>query len=253
MIAGLHKRAVPESWDSCCRRMRCVLPNLVSVLLIICLFADSTAAQSLFERQAGETARVMDQIEPGAARAAVNPIGAPPPEPRTFRKHDIIHIVISESTRVRNEQSTKMEKESDINAAVTSFPELLDFLQLRFKAGDYTAAELPRVGATADREYDASGRMQQESTFTARVAATILEVKPNGTLVLEARQSIETDGEMQRLVLSGTCSELDVTAANTVFSYQLADLRIRRETEGDLRDNTEKGFFTRVFDAIFAF
>jgi flagellar L-ring protein precursor FlgH len=211
------------------------------------------SAQSLFERQVGDAARELDVHEPGAARAAISPIASPPPEPRTFRKHDIVHIVISESTKVSNEQSSNMEKDADLNASVSSFPELLDFLELRFKAGDYDASELPRVGAQADREYEADGEIEQESSFTARIAATVLEVKPNGTLVLEARQQIQSDGEKQSLVLSGTCSENDITAANTVFSYQLADLRIRRETEGDLREHVEKGFITRVFDAIFAF
>ncbi|MFG0253379.1 MAG: flagellar basal body L-ring protein FlgH [Phycisphaerales bacterium JB038] len=210
-------------------------------------------AQSLYERQSGEAARDLAQIDPGAARAAVNPIASPPPEPRTFRKHDIVHIVISESTKVKNEQSASMEKEADINASVSSFPELLDFLELRFKDGGYSTSELPKVQASADREYEAEGEIEHQSSFTARIAATVLEVKPNGSLLLEARQSIVTDGETQRLVLSGMCAEADVTAANTVFSYQLADLRIHRETEGDLRDNAEKGFITRIFDAIFAF
>jgi flagellar L-ring protein FlgH len=222
-------------------------------LLGVCLASSGAAGQSLYERQRGEAARDLEQFDPGAARAAVNPIATPPPEPRTFRKHDIVHIVISESTKVKNEQTATMEKDADINASVSSFPELLDFIELRFKDGAYSTSELPKVKAQADRSYDAEGEMEQQSSFTARIAATVLEVKPNGSLVLEARQSIETDGETQRLVLSGMCAEADVTAANTVFSYQLADLRIRRETEGDLRDNAEKGFITRIFDAIFAF
>lgn len=231
------------------RRTTLALLTLSAIVVV----GGTAQGQSLFERQGGDAARELDLHDPGAARAAINPIASPPPEPRTFRKHDIVHIVISETTKVKNEQNATMEKDSDINASVSSFPELLDFLELRFKASDTPASEFPKVGAQADRKYEAEGEKEQQSSFTARIAATVLEVKPNGTLVLEARQSIETDGEEQRLVLSGMCSELDVTAANTVFSYQLADLRIRRETEGDLRDNADKGFWTRIFDAIFAF
>lgn len=210
-------------------------------------------AQSLYEREVSTTELELATNQPGIAKSLVNPIASPPPEPRSFQKHDIVHIVISESTRVKNKHDVKMEKDSDISAAITDFPELLDFLELRFKAGNNSSSELPKVGGKASKQFQSKGNVDQNNTLTARIAATVLEVKPNGTLLLEARQTIETDGESQTLVLSGLCREEDVTAANTVLSYQLADLRIRRETEGDLKDNAEKGFFTRVFDTIFAF
>ncbi|MCK4872224.1 MAG: flagellar basal body L-ring protein FlgH [Phycisphaerales bacterium] len=225
-----------------------------SVLCAAAFFtAGEAAGQSVYLRTPDAEAAAEEAEHPGEARAEASTIATPPPEPRVFGKHDIVHIVVSEATKVKSEHDLSTEKDGEMGAEVTAFPELLEFLELRFKAGDETAGELPKLGVKADRAYDAAGEYERKDTFTARIAATILEVKPNGTLVLEARQRIETDGEVQLMVLSGSCREEDVTAASTVFSYQLADLRIVRETEGELKQNAQKGFFTKVLETIFSF
>jgi flagellar basal body L-ring protein FlgH len=44
-----------------------------------------------------------------------------------------------------------------------------------------------------------------------------------------------------------------VTTSNTVLSSQLADLTIVQETSGELRDASDKGWITRVLEAVFSF
>jgi flagellar L-ring protein precursor FlgH len=223
----------------------------VLMMMTMLMAAPMAWSQSLYVREPDAAAVARAADEPGVERAKASLISAPPPEPRTILKHDIVHIVVSESTRVKSEHDKNTDKDASISAEVTTFPELLEFLEFRFKAGD--DRDLPKVGASADREYDAEGEYERKDSITARIAATVLEVKPNGTILLEARQRIDTDGEIQTMVLSGFCREEDVSAANTVFSYQLADLRLVRQTEGDLRRNADKGIITKIFEAIFAF
>jgi flagellar L-ring protein precursor FlgH len=81
----------------------------------------------------------------------------------------------------------------------------------------------------------------------------VIDVKPNNTLVIEARKTIQTNDEIKVLVLSGVCRRDDVTNANTVLSSQLADLTIIQTTEGELRDGSKKGWITGLFEAIFNF
>ena len=46
------------------------------------------------------------------------------------------------------------------------------------------------------------------------------DVKPNGLILVEARESIQSDGEIKTMVLSGLCDPKDITNANTVQSSQ---------------------------------
>ena len=118
-----------------------------------------------------------------------------------------------------------------------------------------TAAGSPLTAlSTADQQkFKGDGTYTRNDRFTAKVTATVIDVKPNGTLVIEARRTITTNGETKTIVLSGSCRREDVTNANTVLSSQLANLTLIQNTEGDLKDNASKGWITRVLEAVFSF
>ncbi|HYD00038.1 MAG TPA: flagellar basal body L-ring protein FlgH, partial [Phycisphaerales bacterium] len=83
-----------------------------------------------------------------------------------------------------------------------------------------------------------------------RISAIVTDVKPNGMLVLEARETILSDKECKSMVVSGLCDPKDITAQNTVTSSQLAHLVIKTEHAGDVKDAATKGWLPRVFEAI---
>ena len=81
----------------------------------------------------------------------------------------------------------------------------------------------------------------------------MIEVLPNGNLVLESRTFIKTDAEEATIKVTGVCRAEDVTAANTVLSSQIHDLVVEKVHEGELKKANEKGLLAKFFDAIFAF
>ena len=89
--------------------------------------------------------------------------------------------------------------------------------------------------------------------MTARIQARVIDIKPNGTLVIEARKSVTSDHEHYTLVATGTCRVDDITVDNTILSSQLADLFIDKQHHGTLKRASEKGLFTNLLDAIFNF
>ncbi len=78
----------------------------------------------------------------------------------------------------------------------------------------------------------------------------MLDVKPNGTLVLEGRKQITTDDEYQRFLVTGICRAEDVSADNTVLSTQIADFNLRKTHKGNVRNATKKGFIPKLLDVI---
>ncbi len=175
-----------------------------------------------------------------------------PPEPRQFQKNDLVTIIISERSQIDRSQKLEGDKSVDASGKVVSFPDLVQLLtELRAENG--RESNLPKVQFDYESEYEGEGKYKRDDKLTARLTARVLEVKPNGTLLLEARTAIKTDAEDQVMVLSGICRPDDITGFNTVQSNQMFDLNLIIENNGTVAKNAEKGILTRVFDTIFNF
>lgn len=175
------------------------------------------------------------------------------PEPRAFEVHDLVTIVISEASKSKSSSDAKAEKSYDMTAAVDAW---INMDPTSFGDNDgimLSPGDLPEFGVSGDKKFKGKGNYARSDTFTARVTAEIVEVRPNGLLVLEARREIVNDGESQIILLSGVCRPDDVDANNQVLSQRIADAVVKKTTTGELRDTAEKGFLAKILDTIFAF
>ncbi len=222
----------------------------VALVTLIALTAHHAQAQSLYLSQ-DEQNTTPDASQPVILLEEVSLHFISAPETRVIKKHDIITIIIDENSSQTSSQSLNTKKESNSQASIDALVDLMQLLELRLRSGDTTNTEL--IDLTNKRRFKGEGDYERSDRFSARITAKVLEVKPNGTLVLEATKRIAKDQEISVLVLSGLAREEDVTAQNTILSSQLADLTIILENEGSLKDVAEKGLITRVLDSIFAF
>lgn len=175
-----------------------------------------------------------------------------PPKPKQYRKHDKVEVIINESSSQDSSQKLETKKDASLSGELSQFPSLSALLtQLELRNGIGTPA--PSIGAKGANEWKGDGKFERRDRFTARISAVVLEVKPNGMLLLEAREQITMNGELSTLVVSGLCDPKDITTANTVQSSQLANLILRSENSGDVNNAATKGPITRFFDAIFNF
>ncbi|HEX8340643.1 MAG TPA: flagellar basal body L-ring protein FlgH [Tepidisphaeraceae bacterium] len=177
----------------------------------------------------------------------VNPFAVPAPVPKTLAKHDLVTIVVREESEFTSEGTTDTKKGGGIDARVEAFPKfnLADFA-LKSAVGDYQ----PRIAFEGDRNYKGEATVDRKDSLTTRVQAEVVDVKPNGTLVLQARKRIVTDEEAQLFVLTGVCRVQDITIDNTVLSTQMYDLDVRKTHSGAVRDGTKRGFVPRALDWI---
>ena len=177
----------------------------------------------------------------------------PPPRPREFAVHDLVEIIVRESSTARSRQSLDTQKEYGSNGAITKFPsfDLRDLLQLQIQQGSGT--NVPELDITFDKEFKGDGEYERRDDLTARLTAEVIEILPNGNLIIEAQRSIRTDEEASMISVTGICRAEDVTATNTILSNQLHDLTISLHNTGELKESSQKGIIAKVLDAIFAF
>lgn len=179
--------------------------------------------------------------------ADMNYFAVPEPKPKTLLKHDLVTIVISEQSQFKSNGTTDAKKQADIDAKLDQFPGI-DLANLALTQGIGNLK--PELKASADRNFKGDGTVNRQDTFTTRIQAEVVDVKPNGTLVLQARSRIVTDEEEQLLVLSGTCRVQDVTPDNTILSSQLFDKDVRKTNKGAVRDATKRGWVPRLLDWV---
>lgn len=190
-------------------------------------------------------------LDPAAALQPVSLIAVVPPSPRKYQKHDLVEIIINQSTTYTFEQSLETDKDYDLDAELSEFPSLRHLLELQLREGDTTP--LARAAAGAEKKFEGDGERESKDKLTARISAIVIDVKPNGNLVLEAKETIDKDGEIKTMVLSGICRQEDVTEQNTIQSSKLANLTIGLQYEGDVSEAAKKGIIAEVLDTIFAF
>jgi flagellar L-ring protein precursor FlgH len=184
---------------------------------------------------------------PNIVLLATSLIAVEAPKPRQIRVHDRITIVIREEKRSTSDSELQREKKWEIAAELKKWIRLNEEHKLvpqLFPEGN------PAVDLEYDDKYKGKGKVGRKDTLITRVTATVIDVKPNGDLVLEAKKDIKIDADRQVVRLTGICRSEDVTAQNTVLSTQLADAKIDIQHSGPARDAARRGWLARAWDFI---
>jgi flagellar L-ring protein FlgH len=182
--------------------------------------------------------------DPGQAPLeAVSFFAVPEPEPRRVRKHDLVTIIIREQSEFVSNGSTELRKQAALQARID------ELLRVNLAAIARDGAT-PGIDASGSRDFRGEGTVDRSDSFTARVQAEVIDVKPNGTLVLQGRKRIRTDEEEQQFMVTGICRAEDITADNTVLSTQLHDFDVQKTHSGNVRNATRRGVLPRLLDAL---
>lgn len=215
------------------------------------LLAFPAFGQSLFLRPVEPPIDFAGQVDATAHLRQVSMIAVEVPKPREFAVHDLVTIIIDESSRSSSEQTLDTKKESSADVGLNAMLSPRDLLELQLRQGNLSNLSL--LDFDTEREFKGEGEYERTDRFSARITAEVIDVKPNGTLVLEARKEIVRDEEATTIVLSGICRREDITGSNTILSSQLADLQVVQNNSGKVKDAAKKGLFTNIFDAVFNF
>ena len=175
-------------------------------------------------------------------------------EARTFKEQDIITIIINEKSNSTIEATLETEKEANIKGAIKGFPHfvLADLLNGRLKNSD-SPDKFPAIDISTSRDFEGEGEQEKKHQMSTTLAATVLAVKPNGNLVLEASKSIQIDKEIMVIKVTGTCRTLDIDAVGNVLSTKMANFTVNMKHGGEIGKATEKGMFTKVWDYLSGF
>jgi flagellar L-ring protein FlgH len=206
---------------------------------------------ALVERAGGSLLRAEMAGQPksgGLNPSSVSYYDVPEPKPQLLKKHDLVTIIIRENTQFASQGNTDLKHTNDLDAIIDAY------VTLGYQKGLNLASHTPtnpiELKTSGQRDFNGDGQLGRQDTYTGQITAEVIDVKPNGTLVLQATEDIKTDEEEQHVTLIGTCRVQDITADNSVVSNQLFDLSLNKQHKGAIKDTTKRGFLTRLLDVI---
>lgn len=222
----------------------------LGVSVAVGVVGGEACGQSLYEREVHAASRG-EGPSVGVPLSEVSIYSVEPPQPREFQKHDLVEIIINETSSATIEQSLETEKNYDLNASLLEFPSIRHLLEAQLRSGDMTP--IVEAQAELEKEFEGEGDYERTDRVQARIMAKVIDVKPNGNLILEARETVQNNEEITTMVLAGEIRGEDVTEQNTVQSSKVANMILKIENEGEVKRAAEKGIIAQVLDAIFNF
>lgn len=170
----------------------------------------------------------------------------PAPPMRSFRVQDIVTIRVDEITRMMAEGETEKRRVSSFQATLAEW--------VRLTSGglipDPQTEGDPTVDAQSTANSRAEASVEARESMSFNIAARIVDIRPNGNLVLEARKHFRVNDNLWETSLSGICRAQDIAPDNVVLSRDLIDLEINKQDRGQMRDGYSRGWFQRAFDRL---
>ena len=107
--------------------------------------------------------------------------------------------------------------------------------------------------ADAESEFAGKGAAAANNAFNGTITVTVIEVYPNGNLLVSGEKMVAINQGNEFIRFSGVINPNNVTAANTVQSTQVADARIEYRGSGFIEQSNAMGWMQRFFLAISPF
>lgn len=176
------------------------------------------------------------------------------------RKGDVLTVVVNEvmqgqyaaSTTTSKTESASVDKVSLPIVDVFAGPVLGHILGKQAGTPRKILNGLLGGGATGGKSSSAgSGAATTNSQFAATLSVVVTEVDANGNLHVEGSRFIRVNKETQKMTLTGTVRQDDVTLDNTVPSEKIANADIKADGKGAVADKTRRSFIGRILDWLF--
>ncbi|HLT01208.1 MAG TPA: flagellar basal body L-ring protein FlgH [Geminicoccaceae bacterium] len=156
-----------------------------------------------------------------------------------------VEVTIADEATLRNETRRTRENEDSLSASnffgletklSKIFPEAVDPSNL--------------VDLQSELEHGGRGNTARTEEIRVNIAAVVIQVLPNGNLVIQGRQEVRVNFEVRELFVAGVVRREDITPANTIKHDQIAELRVAYGGRGQITDVQQPRYGAQVLDII---
>ena len=163
---------------------------------------------------------------------------------RNFQIGDVITVLLDERTQGSRSTSTNVSREAKNNMIPTGL------------AGRIIGNRAGLAGLNLNDSSNSStgtGTADQTASLSGSLAVSVVEVLPNGNLVVRGEKQLSLSEGSEVIQVSGVIRPQDVSPNNTVLSRRLAHSQIAYRGSGDLAAASTPGWGTKLLNRVWPF
>ena len=183
-----------------------------------------------YVEQAHRRAAAAAQEDPGSLFSGSSMFSDMGADVRARRVDDVVTILVNESASAVSTGATKTSRASAANSSVT---QLLKALPASSKLANL-------LNAKTSTSLDGEGTTSRSTTLSTTITARVVDVLPNGYLVIEGHKAIGVNSENQVVTVRGVVRPADLSTANVVLSSNVAQLEVRIDGKGVVNDSAHR-------------
>lgn len=156
---------------------------------------------------------------------------------------DLVTVVVNETTTTNEREQRALDKSNDSSGNAT------------FTGSSSAGGTGGRTGALSfsltdafRKRFSGSAQMTSNRVFQDRISATVVDILPNGNLVIEGYRSRVVATEERVLRLTGVIRQADVGLGNAVLSSNIANLKISYLGRGPATRSLNQNYFGRFMN-----
>ncbi len=164
-------------------------------------------------------------------------------DPRAREVNDMVTIRVLESTAASSAADAKNSKNTSVKGGVDSF----------FGA-EKKVKELPNMAAgKVTNSYEGKGSTSRVTTLQTSLAARVVDVLPNGYLVIDGTKEIRLNNETQSVHVTGVVRPEDISRDNVVLSSDVAQMTVQLQGKGVVSQTLKPNWLYNILNAILPF
>ena len=163
-------------------------------------------------------------------------------DPRARLPGDTVTVQIVENITASQKSSSSIDRSADVSGSVAAVP----FLKP-------TSLTRLNVGAESSNSFSGKGGTESANKFEGSITATVMQVLPNGHLLVAGEKQIGVNENVDVLRFSGTVDPRQIRPGNTVVSTQVANARIESRNRGAQGEVQSIGWLSRFFLSVMPF
>ncbi len=199
-------------------------------------FAKTKTVKDTQQAQADYIARVKQQANPNPPVPTMGSLWLPHGEFSDINSDykartvgDTITLLVAETTSARSTGDTNSQRTFQTSSGITALPGKLK-----------TGGVNPLFGANSSTALKGQGETDAGSNLTTSLAGRVIDVLPNGNMVVEAERNILINSQHETMLVRGVLRPGDIGPNNTAPSTALANLEIELKGKGVVTDSISR-------------
>ncbi len=169
---------------------------------------------------------------------------------RAMVRGDILTVVIEIDEKAEISNSSDRSRSGSESMGIAGLAGLPQRLDERLPEGA-SSAEL--VGIDSQSSSSGDGSVKRKEKLELRVAATVVDVLPNGVLAISGTQELRVNFELRELLVTGYVRPADISRQNEITYDKIASARVSYGGRGQISDVQQPRLGQQILDAVLPF